>query len=65
MAAFHVATTRAQTRNPFVGTWALVSTIVTLPEGTTRPDPQVDPTPKGYMICGDANRMWAQFTNPA
>jgi len=63
--AIHVTTTRAQTRNPLVGTWALASTIVTLPDGTTRPDPQVGPTPKGYMIYGDANRMCAQFTNPA
>ena len=51
--------------NPLVGTWALVSTIITLPDGTTRPDPQVGATPKGYMIYGDANRMCAQFTNPA
>ena len=51
--------------NPLIGTWALVSTIITMPDGTTRPDPQVGPTPKGYMIYGDANRMCAQFTNPA
>ena len=62
---FYGAAARAQTRNPLVGTWALVSTIVTLPDGTTRPDPQVGPTPKGYMIYGDANRMCAQFTNPS
>ena len=37
----------------------------TLSDGTTRADPQVGPTPKGYMIYGDANRMCAQFTNPA
>jgi len=54
-----------QARNPLVGTWALVSTIITMPDGTTRPDPQVGSTPKGYMIYGDANRMCAQFTNPA
>jgi hypothetical protein len=64
-AAFHTAAPRAQTRNPLAGTWSLVSTIVTLPDGTTRPDSQVGPTPKGYMIYGDANRMCAQFTNPA
>lgn len=56
---------RAQPRNPLTGTWALVSTIETLPDGTTRADPQVGPMPKGYMIYGDANRMCAQFTNPA
>jgi hypothetical protein len=56
---------RAQPRNPLVGTWALVSTIETLADGTTRADPQVGPTPKGYMIYGDAGRMCAQFTNPA
>ena len=55
---------RAQARNPLVGTWALLSTIQTLPDGTTRVDPQVGPAPKGYMIYGDANRMCAQFTNP-
>lgn len=65
LATVHVSTTRAQTRNPLIGTWSLVSTIVTLPDGTTRPDSQVGPTPKGYMIYGDANRMCAQFTNPA
>jgi hypothetical protein len=64
-ATVHLETARAQTRNPLAGTWALVSTIVTMPDGTTRPDPQVGPTPKGYMIYGDANRMCAQFTNPA
>ena len=56
---------RAQARNPLVGTWALVSTVITMPDGSTRPDPQVGPTPKGYMIYSDANRMCAQFTNPA
>ena len=56
---------RAQPRNPLVGTWALVSTIETLSDGTTRADPQVGSTQKGYMIYGDANRMCAQFTNPA
>jgi hypothetical protein len=55
----------AQARNPLVGTWSLVSTMETLPDGTVRPDPQVGPTPKGYMIYSDANRMCAQFTNPA
>ena len=55
----------AQARNPLVGTWTLVSTIITMPDGTMGPDPQVGPTPKGYMIYGDANRMCAQFTNPA
>jgi len=64
-AILHEAPARAQTRNPLVGTWALVSTIVTLADGRTRPDPQVGPTPKGYMIYGDANVMCAQFTNPA
>src|SRR4029450_1232691 len=56
---------RAQPGNPLVGTWALVSTIKTLADGTTRADPQVGLTPKGYMIYGDAGRMCAQFTNPA
>jgi len=59
------AQTPGPSRNPLVGTWALVSTIITLPDGSLRPDPQVGPTPKGYMIYGDANRMCAQFTNPA
>jgi hypothetical protein len=39
--------------------------MITKPDGTVVPDPQVGPTPKGYMIYGDANRMCAQFTNPA
>jgi len=56
---------RAQTRNPLIGTWSLVSSIMTYPDGTSRPNPQVGPTPKGYMIYGDANRMCAQFTNPS
>jgi hypothetical protein len=38
---------------------------MTMPDGTTRPNPQVGPNPKGYMIYGEANRMCAQFTNPA
>src|SRR5262245_54552419 len=59
------ATAQAPATNPLVGTWSLVSTIITNPDGTMRPDPQVGPTPKGYMIYGDANRMCAQFTNPA
>src|SRR5689334_6026155 len=56
---------RAQPRNPLVGTWTLVSTIITASDGAMRPDPQVGTTPKGYMIYSDANRMCAQFTNPA
>lgn len=60
-----IVVVRAQTRNPLVGTWSLVSTIMTMPDGSTRPDPQVGPSPKGYMIYSDANRMCAQFTNPA
>ena len=56
---------RAQTRNPLVGTWSLVSTIQTLPDGTSRADAQVGEMPKGYMIYTDVNRMCAQFTNPA
>lgn len=59
------AVVSTQARNPLVGTWALVSTMETLPDGTQRADPQVGPTPKGYMIYSDANRMCAQFTNPA
>src|SRR5207237_9462530 len=61
----NIVAARAQNRNPLLGTWALVSTIITAPDGTIKPDPQVGPTPKGYMIYGDANRMCAQFTNPA
>jgi hypothetical protein len=59
------AQSQAPPRNPLIGTWSLVSTIVTMPDGSTRPDPQVGPSPKGYMIYSDANRMCAQFTNPA
>ena len=58
-------TAHGQPRNPLIGTWSLVSTIITMPDGTTKSDPQVGPTPKGYMIYGDANRMCAQFNNPA
>lgn len=52
-------------RNPLIGTWTLVSTVITRPDGTTYADPQVGPNPKGYMIYSDANRMCAQFTNPS
>jgi hypothetical protein len=49
--------------NPLIGTWALVSTVITLPDGSRRNDPQVGDEPKGYMIYTDANRMCAQFAN--
>jgi hypothetical protein len=49
----------------FVGTWRLVSTIQSFADGTSRPDPQVGPTPLGYMIYTDTHRMCAMFTNPA
>ena len=49
----------------FVGTWRLVSTIQTFADGTSKPDPQVGPTPNGYMIYTDTHRMCAMFTNPA
>ena len=54
----------AQSRNPLVGTWAQVSAIMTMPDGSTRPNPQAGPNPKGYMIYSDANRMCSQFANP-
>ena len=60
-----VQPTPAQVRNPLIGTWALVSAIQTLPDGSTRPNPQAGANPKGYMIYSDANRMCSQFTNPA
>ncbi len=41
---------RTQSRNPLIGTWALVSSIMTMPDGSMRPNAQVGPTPKGYMI---------------
>ena len=55
----------AQSRNPLVGTWAQVSAIMTMPDGSKRPNPQAGPNPKGYMIYSDANRMCSQFANPA
>src|SRR5262245_66630382 len=64
-AAIGARLAQAQARNPLVGTWGLVSTVITMPDGSMRPDTQVGPTPKGYMIYSDANRMCAQFTNSA
>jgi hypothetical protein len=49
----------------FIGTWRLVSTIQTFADGTSKADPQVGPTPNGYMIYTDTHRMCAMFTNPA
>jgi hypothetical protein len=65
VAAAAAAQSPAPPRNPLVGTWSLVSTMETLPNGTVRPDAQVGPMPKGYMIYTAENRMCAQFTNPA
>jgi len=55
----------ADVAKQFVGTWRLVSTIQTFADGTSKPDPQVGPTPNGYMIYTDTRRMCAMFTNPA
>ena len=48
-----------------IGAWRLVSTIQSFADGTSKPDPQVGPTPNGYMIYTDTRRMCAMFTNPA
>jgi len=59
------AQSSADIARQFIGTWRLVSTIQTFADGTSKPDPQVGPTPNGYMIYTDTHRMCSMFTNPA
>jgi hypothetical protein len=35
---------------PFAGTWRLVATRQRMTDGTVRPDPDLGPTPSGYMM---------------
>jgi lipocalin-like protein len=49
-------------RAPFVGTWRLVSSTETLPDGTTRPY-AFGAHPQGYMMYDAAGHMCAHVVN--
>jgi len=49
-------------RTPFVGTWRLVSSTETLPDGTTRPY-AFGAHPQGYMMYDAAGHMCAHVVN--
>jgi hypothetical protein len=59
---------RAQSRQDIaaqlIGTWHLISTTLTFPDGTMKADPQVGPQPAGYMMYTDTHHMCAIFLNP-
>jgi len=47
-----------------VGTWRLVSRVVTLEDGTPVQDPGLGKTPSGYLIYDSSGHMAAQLMRP-
>jgi hypothetical protein len=47
-----------------VGTWRLISRVVTLEDGTTVQDPGLGKTPTGYLIYDSSGHMAAQLMRP-
>jgi len=46
-----------------VGTWRLVSRVVTLEDGTAVQDPGLGKTPSGYLIYDSSGHVAAQLGN--
>jgi Lipocalin-like domain len=51
-------------RNRIVGTWKLVSTELTMKDGTTRPYPQYGKNGKGFLMYARDGYMCADLVNP-
>jgi len=51
-------------RGQLVGTWRLVSRVVSLEDGTTVQDPGLGKTPTGYLIYDSSGHMAAQLMRP-
>lgn len=49
----------------FVGTWALVGTVVLHPDGSESPDPDYGAMPKGLMMIDAEGRYSTQIFKPA
>jgi Lipocalin-like domain len=47
-----------------VGTWRLISRVVTLEDGTAVQDPGLGKTPSGYLIYDSSGHMAAQLMRP-
>ena len=47
-----------------VGTWRLISRVVTLEDGTAVQDPGLGKTPSGYLIYDSSGHMAAQLVRP-
>lgn len=62
MAQDHLS--ESQVRDKIVGTWKLVSTEITLKDGTTRPDPAFGPNAKGFLMYQSDGYMCADLVNP-
>ena len=54
----------ARAREPFIGTWKLVSAQETLKDGTVRPYKDLGPTGQGILIYSADGHMCAELMNP-
>src|SRR6202162_396179 len=51
-------------RGQLVGTWKLISRVVTLEDGTALQDPGLGKTPSGYLMYDSSGHMAAQLMRP-
>jgi len=63
-AAQQARDTRHAERDPFVGTWELVSTEEQLADGSKRPYPDVGKDGKGFLMYSADGHMCAELMNP-
>ena len=61
---FVSAQTESEIRDRIVGTWKLVSTELTMEDGTTRPFPQLGANGKGFLMYARDGYMCADLVNP-
>lgn len=58
------AQSESEVRDRIVGTWKLVSTELTMKDGTTRPYPQYGANGKGFLMYTRDGYMCADLVNP-
>lgn len=61
---FALSQSESEIRDRLVGTWKLVSTELTMKDGTTRPDPQYGANGKGFLMYTREGYMCADLVNP-
>jgi hypothetical protein len=61
---FVFAQSESEIRDRIVGTWKLVSTELTMEDGTTRPYPQYGANGKGFLMYAPDGYMCADLVNP-